>query len=91
MKVIVDRHRHAALLVKQSTKWVHILRATNRGLVADKLTEDQLTGDWSELTNHPIENVLATFRGIGKAKGATKGALALLGEAHVAHEEAAHV
>lgn len=87
MKVIVDRHRHAALLVKQTAKWIHILRATNRGLVADKLSEDELTGDWSELTQYPIGNVLATFGGIGRVKGATRGALALLGQAVANHEE----
>ena len=87
MKVIVDRHRHAALLVKQSTKWVHILRATNRGLVAAKLTEDQLTSDWSELTQYPIENALATFRGVFRVKGGTPAALSLLDQAEAANEE----
>lgn len=87
MKVIVDRHRHAALLVKQTAKWIHILHATPRGLVAGKLSEDELTGGWSELTQYPIGNVLASFKGIGNTKGATKGALTLLDQAHDIHEE----
>ena len=83
MKVIVDRARHAALLVKQGSKWVHILRATPHGLVAEKLTEDQLIADWSELTKPPVEVAVDTFSGIGRVKGGTKAALALLGEAVV--------
>jgi hypothetical protein len=83
MKVIVDRARHAALLVKQGNKWVHILRATGRGLVAEKLTEDELTADWSELTNQTVNQAIGTFTGIARAKGGTKAAVTLLGEAIV--------
>lgn len=87
MKVIVDRHRHAALLVKQTARWIHILRTTTRGLAADKLSEDELTGDWSELTQYPIGNVLTSFRGIVRAMGATKSAQTLLDQAMITYEE----
>jgi hypothetical protein len=90
MKVIVDRNRHAALLVKQSTKWVHILRASGHGLTAQRLSEDELTGEWSELTQASVESALNTFTGIGRTKGATKGALALLGEACTLYDEEEH-
>jgi hypothetical protein len=88
MKVIVDRARHAALLVKQGSRWVHILRVTGRGLVAEKLTEDELTADWSELTNQTVDHAIATFIGIARVRGGTKAALALLGEAIIEAEAA---
>jgi hypothetical protein len=81
MKVIADRHRHVALLVKQGSKWVHILRATPHGLEADKLTEEELTADWSELVNQSVAGAVQSFGGIAKKKGGTQSALQLLLEA----------
>ena len=81
MKVIADRSRRTALLVKQGSKWVHILRATPHGLEADKLTEEELTADWFELTNVTVAHAVQSFGTIAKRKGGTQAALNLLLEA----------
>jgi len=81
MKVIADRQRHAALLVKQGSKWIHILRATPHGLEADKLTEEELTADWFELVNQSVPNAIQSFSAVANRKGGTKAAMELLSEA----------
>jgi hypothetical protein len=87
MKVIADRSRHTALLVKQGSKWVHILRATPRGLEAGKLTEDELIADWFELTTVLPEHALQNFDACAKRKGGTQAALQLLREARAELQE----
>jgi hypothetical protein len=81
MKVIADRSRRTALLVKQGSKWVHILRATPHGLEAGKLTEDELTADWFELATVSPEHAVQNFDNVAKRKGGTQAALQLLFEA----------
>lgn len=80
MKVITNRHRNIALLVTQGSKWLHIITLTSHGLESTKLTEDELTADWSELV-YPLEKACAKFRAIADSLGASDTAARLLTKA----------
>jgi hypothetical protein len=81
MKVIVDRHRKAALLVKQGHTWLHVLLATPHGLEVRKITEEMLVDDWSELPGYDMQKAMSVFRVVSRLPRSTQAGLDLLAEA----------
>lgn len=60
-KVIVNRSRQVAILAKQGHKFIHVIRATAHGLAVEKITEDELTRDWSELRGYSLHEAVRKF------------------------------
>lgn len=77
-KVIVNRARQVAILAKQGHKYVHVIRAIPRGLVVDKLTEEELIEDWSELGGYDIKTAVIKFTELVGGPRTTRGARVLL-------------
>lgn len=77
-KVIVNRSRQVAILAKQGHKYVHVIRAIPRGLVVDKLTEDELLEDWSELAGYKLEIAVMKFAELVHGPRTTRAARVLL-------------
>jgi hypothetical protein len=81
MKLITNRHRNVALLVTQGSKWLHIVTLASHGLEATKLTEEELTADWSDLPAYPLQEACRKFKAIAENLGATETARRLLAKA----------
>lgn len=81
MKVITNSSRNVALLVTQGSKYLHLVTITAHGLEAAKITEDELTADWSELVGYQLDRACHRFKGIADELGATEGARRLLEKA----------
>lgn len=44
--------RHTALIARQTSTYIELVRLTSKGLVAERLTEEQLVSDWGMLTRY---------------------------------------
>lgn len=59
--LIADRHRHTAIIVKQTSSGVKVVAMQPGELVVTKLTEDDLTADWGEMTSYPVEMAICKY------------------------------
>jgi hypothetical protein len=82
MKVIVNRQRNVALLATQGPRWVHLIRITAHGLESERITEEQLCADWSELASYPVEHAVRRFTDISQTVGTSASAKHLLEKHH---------
>lgn len=77
-KVVVNRSRQAAILAKQGRVYVHLIRSTAHGLYVEKITDDQLMQDWSELKGYDVSKAVDSFGRLSNKPRTTKEARHLL-------------
>lgn len=59
--IIATRQRNTAIVVKQTPTGVKVVAMQPGELVITRLTEEDLTADWGEMTGYPLEKAIVTY------------------------------
>ena len=78
--VVVNRQRQTGILVKQGSKYVHVVRLTRAGITLDRIEEDAFVAEWAKLEGYDVLRAIEQYRAHGEARGITQAARTALDE-----------
>lgn len=72
-QVLIDRHRHIAIVVKKGHKTAHMVRVRSGALRLIKCSAEEIVSDWMD-AQYPFNEAMAKLLDVGKRQGITDGA-----------------
>jgi hypothetical protein len=72
--VIVNRHRETAVVIRQGSRFVSIVRMSAGPLSVERVSEDEFAGEWARL-DYPEDRAIERFLRHAERHGATQEAL----------------